>query len=157
VTETAEISIRRRDGALLIGSPSMAFQSGAEISAAKADLIPFLVSHDDYGNGWQRLRLQNLSLSGWACEANLRFEHGRLKALDWRVFRSVAIHEEFSWREIAARLEVMRLALSRQLERLIEVGTLERFEWGTVVCLEDTRDNSAITRLSYVGRTSSDK
>jgi hypothetical protein len=154
LTERAEIAIRRRDGAFLIGSPAVAFQSGDEILAAKEDLPPFLKSHRDYKNGWQCLELQNLSLNGWDCEANLRFEHGRLRALDWTVSRR---EYDYSWREIAARLEVMRLALSGQLGRPVGIGVLERFEWGTVFCVEDTRASIPVTRLEYVARASSGK
>jgi len=157
LTDTAEIAIRRWDGAFLIGSPGLAFQNGDAVSAAKEYLFPFLISHDDYRNGWECLRLRNLSLSGWNCEANLRFEFGALKALDWSVSRPVEKYVEFSWREIAARLEVMRVALRGQLGRSIEIGALERFEWGTIFCVEDTRANIALTRLNYLPRTSPGK
>jgi hypothetical protein len=161
MTEKAEIAVRRRDGALLIGSPALAFQGGDGIDAAKETLGPFLISHDDYRNGWQCLRLRHLSLSGWDCEANLRFEFGKLKALDWYVARPepkyTGQYAKFVRSEIAAQLELMRLALSHQLGRSIEIGVLERFEWGTTFCVEDTRSDIAITRLNYVPRTLSGK
>jgi len=74
----------------------------------------------------------------------LRFEFGRLWAVDWSL--RPADHETDQPREAEERLvQIMRSALQQRLGRKLPAN----FGWGDVVCVYDDRGGRAVSRIEY--------